>query len=105
LEPLRVAHDLLVRVAADPPIVIDKAPQSQSPLRHRSGRPWFHLSQRRLRTLRREIHVAAIALLNWIKNGRIRPVPRKKGREYFCRPDAEYVDPIAEKIERMIGGR
>ncbi|WP_367620791.1 excisionase [Burkholderia sp. AU45274] len=44
-------------------------------------------------------------LLNWIKMGRIRPVPRKVGREYFCRPDAEYVDPEAEKIERLIHGR
>jgi len=43
-------------------------------------------------------------LLNWIKNGRIRPVPKKVGREYFCRPDAEYIDPVAEKIERMTGG-
>jgi predicted site-specific integrase-resolvase len=47
----------------------------------------------------------ANTLLNWIKNGKIRPVPRKVGREYFCRPDAEYVDPVAERIERMIGGR
>lgn len=43
-------------------------------------------------------------LLNWIKAGRIRPVPRKVGRGYFCRPDAEYVDPVAEKIERMTSG-
>jgi len=26
-------------------------------------------------------------------------------RTYFCRPDAEYVDPVAEKIERMVNGR
>lgn len=44
-------------------------------------------------------------LLNWIKNGRIRPLPRKIGREYFCRPDAEYIDPVAERIERMVNGR
>ncbi|PQP20197.1 excisionase [Burkholderia cepacia] len=44
-------------------------------------------------------------LLNWIKNGRIRPVPRKVGREYFCRPEAEYVDPVAERIERLTNGR
>lgn len=44
-------------------------------------------------------------LRNWIKNGRIRPLPRKIGRTYFCKPDAEYVDPVAEKIERMVNGR
>lgn len=44
-------------------------------------------------------------LLNWIKNGRIRPIPKKVGRGYFCRPDAEYVDPNAEKIQRLINGR
>jgi hypothetical protein len=44
-------------------------------------------------------------LLNWIKSGRIRPVPRKVGRQYFCRPDAEYVDPQVEELERMIDGR
>jgi hypothetical protein len=38
--------------------------------------------------------------MNWIRNGRIRPVPRKVGREYFCKPNAEYVDPVAERIER-----
>jgi hypothetical protein len=44
-------------------------------------------------------------LRNWIKNGRIHPVPRKIVRAYFCRPDAEYVDPVAEQIERMVHGR
>jgi predicted site-specific integrase-resolvase len=44
-------------------------------------------------------------LLNWIKHGKIRPAPKKVGRQYFCRPDAEYVDPVSEKIERMIRGR
>ncbi|WOD18654.1 excisionase [Paraburkholderia kirstenboschensis] len=44
-------------------------------------------------------------LMNWIRNGRIRPVPRKVGREYFCKPNAEYVDPVAERIERMTNGR
>lgn len=47
----------------------------------------------------------ANTLLNWIKNGKIRPVPRKVGRQYFCRPDAEYVDSNVAKIERMIRGR
>lgn len=47
----------------------------------------------------------ANTLLNWIKNGKIRPVPRKVGRQYFCRPDAEYVDQNAEKAERMGRGR
>lgn len=43
-------------------------------------------------------------LLNWIKNGHIRPFPKKVGRRYFCRPDAEYVDHRADKINRMIDG-
>ena len=47
----------------------------------------------------------ANTLLNWIKNGKIRPVPRKVGRQYFCRPDAEYVDPQVDELERMINGR
>ncbi|MBN3814691.1 hypothetical protein G3N97_37170 [Paraburkholderia sp. Ac-20347] len=47
----------------------------------------------------------ANTLLNWIKNGKIRPVPRKVGRQYFCRPDAEYVDACAERAERMASGR
>lgn len=47
----------------------------------------------------------ANTLLNWVKNGKIRPVPKKVGRQYFCRPDAEYVDPVADRIERMTGGR
>lgn len=47
----------------------------------------------------------ANTLLNWIKNGKIRPVPRKVGRQYFCRPDAEYVDAQAERIERLTNGR
>jgi len=44
-------------------------------------------------------------LLAWCKNGKILPVPRKVGREYFCSPDARYVDPVAEKIERILGDR
>ena len=43
-------------------------------------------------------------LMNWIKNGHIRPFPKKIGRRYFCRPDAEYVDHRADKINRMIDG-
>ena len=46
----------------------------------------------------------ANTLLNCIKNGKIRPVPRKVGRQYFCRPDAEYIDPQVEELERMING-
>ncbi|MBN3851948.1 excisionase [Paraburkholderia sp. Ac-20340] len=44
-------------------------------------------------------------LLNWIRNGKINPVPKKIGRAYFCRPDAVYVDPRAERIERLVNGR
>ncbi|MBR8142096.1 hypothetical protein KDW55_29050 [Burkholderia sp. AU19243] len=44
-------------------------------------------------------------LRNWVTNGKIRPVPVKVGRSYFIRPDARYVDPVAEEIQRMIDGR
>ena len=47
----------------------------------------------------------ANTLLRWIQNGRIKPQPKKVGRTYFCRPNAEYVDPEADKIERMASGR
>lgn len=43
-------------------------------------------------------------LLNWIRNGKIRPTPKKIGRAYFCEPTATYEDPAADKIERMIRG-
>jgi len=44
-------------------------------------------------------------LLNWIKNGRILPIPVKVGHQYFCSPAARYVDPRAERLQRMIDGR
>lgn len=44
-------------------------------------------------------------LRNWVTNGKIRPVPVKVGRSYFVSPDARYVDPVAEEIQRMIDGR
>ncbi|MGU7839435.1 excisionase [Burkholderia sp. AW33-5] len=44
-------------------------------------------------------------LLNWIHSGKILPRPMKVGRGYFCRPDAEYVDETADRINRMIHGR
>jgi len=37
-------------------------------------------------------------LRNWINNGKIWPMPTKVGRSYFCRPDARYVDPIADRV-------
>ncbi|MDN7592369.1 excisionase [Burkholderia seminalis] len=43
-------------------------------------------------------------LRSWVRNGKIRPVPVKVGRSYFVKPDAEYIDPVADKIQRMIGG-
>lgn len=43
-------------------------------------------------------------LRNWVNNGKIRPMPIKVGRTYFCRPDAEYVDPVADEINRMTNG-
>jgi len=44
-------------------------------------------------------------LRNWVHNGKIRPAPKKIGNKYFCDPKAEYVDPVADKIERMTRGR
>ncbi|WP_196798358.1 excisionase [Burkholderia territorii] len=44
-------------------------------------------------------------LRNWVNNGKNRPVPIKVGRSYFVSPDARYVDPVAEEIQRMIDGR
>lgn len=41
---------------------------------------------------------------NWIRNGLIRPCPKKIGRAYFCAPNAEYVDPRAERMERIARG-
>lgn len=43
-------------------------------------------------------------LLNWVKNGLIVPMPTKVGRGYFCSPDAEYFDPVVQKVRRMTGG-
>ncbi|WGS53519.1 excisionase [Paraburkholderia sp. D15] len=43
-------------------------------------------------------------LRNWVNGGKIRPMPIKVGRSYFCRPDAKYVDPIADEINRMTNG-
>ncbi len=33
---------------------------------------------------------------NWIRDGKISPPPRKHGRDYYFRPDAEYVDKMAK---------
>jgi len=43
-------------------------------------------------------------LYNWIKTGLIYPMPTKVGRQYFCSPDAEYFDPMVQKVRRMTGG-
>jgi|GEM_PF-1241411 len=43
-------------------------------------------------------------LLNWAHNGKILPVPVKMGRQYFCSPEARYIDPRAERISRMVNG-
>lgn len=44
-------------------------------------------------------------LLFWIRDGKIAPQPKKIGRQYFCSPDAEYRDPIADKINRLARGK
>jgi hypothetical protein len=41
-------------------------------------------------------------VLNWIKHGRIEPLPLKVGRQYFCEPTAQYVDPIAQQIKNRL---
>jgi hypothetical protein len=43
-------------------------------------------------------------LRNWVHNGKIRTAPKKIGNKYFCDPKSEYVDPIADKIERTTHG-
>lgn len=43
-------------------------------------------------------------LRNWVNNGKIRPVPIKIGRSYFVSPNARYIDPVAEELQRMIDG-
>lgn len=44
-------------------------------------------------------------LRTWCRNGKILPLPRKVGRQFYCSPDARYVDHVAERIERLILGR
>lgn len=44
-------------------------------------------------------------LWKWIADGRIRPIPKKVGRAYYCTPDAEYIDPVAKKLEEIYSGR
>jgi predicted site-specific integrase-resolvase len=43
-------------------------------------------------------------LRNWIHAGKIAPRPIKVGKSFFCRPDARFVDPVADRINRMING-
>jgi hypothetical protein len=47
----------------------------------------------------------ANTLLNWVHGGKIAPAPMKIGRRYFCAPNARYVDPAHDEIQRMIDGR
>jgi hypothetical protein len=49
-----------------------------------------------------EFAPAKNTLRAWCRNGKILPVPRKVGREFFCSPDARYVDPYAERLERSV---
>lgn len=44
-------------------------------------------------------------LRNWVVNGKIWPMPTKVGRSYFCRPDARYIDPIADRANGIKNGR
>lgn len=44
-------------------------------------------------------------LWKWIADGRIRPIPKKVGRAYYCTPNAEYIDPVAKKLEEIYSGR
>ncbi|WNC88825.1 hypothetical protein RI103_14070 [Paraburkholderia sp. FT54] len=47
----------------------------------------------------------ANTLRNWVKNGLIYPMPARVGNRHFCSPDAEYFDPVVQKIRRMTGAR
>jgi hypothetical protein len=44
-------------------------------------------------------------LRNWIHAGKISPRPVKVGNSFFCKPDARFVDPVADRLERMTNGR
>lgn len=33
-------------------------------------------------------------LRNWVRNGRIIPVPRKLGRSYYVHPDAKHINEL-----------
>jgi hypothetical protein len=44
-------------------------------------------------------------LRSWVRERRISPAPKKVGRSYFCKPDAEYVDPSQDRVRRLVNGR
>lgn len=48
--------------------------------------------------------VSRNTLIKWVNAGKIQPQPIKLGREFFCSPDARYIDPAAERITRMANG-
>lgn len=44
-------------------------------------------------------------LKRWVMLGKLLPAPTRVGRRYFVAPDARYIDPEAEKIQRLVNGR
>ncbi|WP_161788578.1 excisionase [Burkholderia paludis] len=44
-------------------------------------------------------------LLNWVRNAKLFPMPIKVSGTYFVEPNTEYIDPVAQKIRRMVNGR
>lgn len=44
-------------------------------------------------------------LRNWVHGGKISPQPVRMGLKFFVREDARYIDPQAERRERILRGR
>jgi predicted site-specific integrase-resolvase len=51
---------------------------------------WLELNYGEHQPHRNTIH-------NWIRDGKIQPAPKKHGRDYYVKPDAEYVDQVNAK--------
>lgn len=44
-------------------------------------------------------------LRNWTNAGKISPHPVRMGLKFFVQEDARFIDPVAERRERMLSGR
>lgn len=40
-------------------------------------------------------------LRRWARESRIHPAPRRHGRAYFVEPGAQYVDPLAPRVDNV----